>query len=307
VLSRLARQPVKGDGSEASFTEITEAAAEMLEAERVSVWLFEADRNAICVADLFDRVEDRHEAGERLSREAAPAYFAALADERALAIDDVQSDPRTAQLRSYWERHRISAMLDAPIRAGGEFVGVVCFEHIGPPHHWTIEEVGFAGSIVDLAAIALESAHRRRAELSMSFLAEAASILSSSLDYRKTIGNVADLTVPALADWCAVDVIEEGEIRRIATRHSLAGRKNCSGARETVSAGMGIQPAGRRCSADRRGKVGFRSNRGDPGHDDDRRRPPPPPRGAGHPILHGRAAACPESDAGRNHVRQRQP
>ncbi|GAB1543320.1 hypothetical protein NUACC21_59940 [Scytonema sp. NUACC21] len=42
-----------------------------------------------------------------------------------------------------------------------------------------------------------------------SFLAQASSILVSSLDYRTTLASVADLAIPTLADWCFIDIIEE--------------------------------------------------------------------------------------------------
>jgi PAS domain S-box-containing protein len=53
------------------------------------------------------------------------------------------------------------------------------------------------------------------------FLSEASAILSSSLDYETTLGNVAQLTVPRVADWCAVDVVDEdGEIRHVVVAHN---------------------------------------------------------------------------------------
>jgi signal transduction histidine kinase len=55
----------------------------------------------------------------------------------------------------------------------------------------------------------------------VSFLAEASSLLASSLDFHTTLGNVARLAVPALADWCIVDLLEEdGSIRQLAVAHA---------------------------------------------------------------------------------------
>ncbi|MGI8550052.1 MAG: ATP-binding protein [Dehalococcoidia bacterium] len=49
-------------------------------------------------------------------------------------------------------------------------------------------------------------------------LAEASILLTSTLDYQATLGRVAQLAVPYLADWCAVHVIEEdGEVRLMGT------------------------------------------------------------------------------------------
>ncbi|MDZ7970229.1 MAG: ATP-binding protein [Nostoc sp. DedSLP03] len=53
------------------------------------------------------------------------------------------------------------------------------------------------------ARIAAQAAEKRS-----NFLAEASSVLASSLDYRTTLTSVAQLAVPTLADWCIVDVIE---------------------------------------------------------------------------------------------------
>lgn len=41
----------------------------------------------------------------------------------------------------------------------------------------------------------------------LSFLAEASKILSSSLDYQRTLRTVAQLAVPRIADWCVVDML----------------------------------------------------------------------------------------------------
>jgi PAS domain S-box-containing protein len=60
----------------------------------------------------------------------------------------------------------------------------------------------------------------KRVQLAESFMAEASRLLASSLDYERTLQRIARLAVPQLADWCAVDVLEEdGEIRRVAVHH----------------------------------------------------------------------------------------
>jgi serine phosphatase RsbU (regulator of sigma subunit) len=51
------------------------------------------------------------------------------------------------------------------------------------------------------------------------FLAEAATELASSLDYQVTLARVAQLAVPAFADWCAIDIVDDGRLRRLAVAH----------------------------------------------------------------------------------------
>ncbi len=56
----------------------------------------------------------------------------------------------------------------------------------------------------ELAAHAEAEAARQRA----TFLAEATALLSSSLDWETTLASLARLAVPAVADWCSVEVPE---------------------------------------------------------------------------------------------------
>jgi PAS domain S-box-containing protein len=52
------------------------------------------------------------------------------------------------------------------------------------------------------------------------YLAEASEVLASSLDYQETLKNLAHLVVPDLADWCAIDMLEEdGSINQLALTH----------------------------------------------------------------------------------------
>ncbi len=65
------------------------------------------------------------------------------------------------------------------------------------------------------ARLEVEHANKR-----LSFLAEASHILSSSLDYEATLRRTAELSVPGMADWCAVDVLTaDGRIERLAIAH----------------------------------------------------------------------------------------
>ncbi|WP_218109754.1 GAF domain-containing protein [Oligoflexus tunisiensis] len=59
------------------------------------------------------------------------------------------------------------------------------------------------------------------ADTRFKFLADASQLLSSSLDYETTLSNVAHLSVPVCADWCAIDILEDGgNIRRLAVVHT---------------------------------------------------------------------------------------
>src|SRR6185436_19291719 len=59
----------------------------------------------------------------------------------------------------------------------------------------------------------------RRHEQS-TFLARASAVLGASLEYQDTLAKVANLAVPYIADWCAVDLVtDSGHIERLASAH----------------------------------------------------------------------------------------
>ena len=55
----------------------------------------------------------------------------------------------------------------------------------------------------------------------LSFLAEASVLLTESFDYLTCLEQLAQLSVPRIADWCSIDVLEDdGSLRRLAVVHS---------------------------------------------------------------------------------------
>ena len=100
---------------------------------------------------------------------------------------------------------------------------------------------GGDGVILGLGAVVVEITARKRAEaereralaaerqaraeaetaaMRAGFLAEASVTLDRSLDYLATLSGVADLAVPRIADWCAVDVHAGGRLRNVAITHA---------------------------------------------------------------------------------------
>jgi PAS domain S-box-containing protein len=60
----------------------------------------------------------------------------------------------------------------------------------------------------------------KRTQIAESFMAEASRVLASSMDYTDTLQRIVELAVPQIADWCAVDLLDEdGGIRRVAIHH----------------------------------------------------------------------------------------
>jgi PAS domain S-box-containing protein len=74
-----------------------------------------------------------------------------------------------------------------------------------------------AGEVVLAISVMEDVTDRMRAERAERFLSQASKLLAASLDYPTTMRRVADLAVPEVADWCAVDVLDDrGALRHVA-------------------------------------------------------------------------------------------
>ena len=75
----------------------------------------------------------------------------------------------------------------------------------------------FTGVVHDLTDRRLRDLERDRRLEQESFLAQAGMTLASSLDYEETLGEVAYLAVPDLADWCSIELLDDhGRIVNVA-------------------------------------------------------------------------------------------
>ncbi len=158
-------QPLYSGDISAAFSEITKTAVHTLEVERASVWLYNSDRSKIHCVKLHELSTQRYSEGMELAAVDYPAYFLALELERAIAVDNAYTDPRTQEFSaSYLVPLEITSMLDVPIRLGGNTVGVLCLEHVGLPRHWKLEEQNFASSLAHTATLAMEARNRKQAE-----------------------------------------------------------------------------------------------------------------------------------------------
>lgn len=103
------------------------------------------------------------------------------------------------------------------------------------PREFTEEDRDFGLGLARLCSQAMERARlyeaertarsaAERAQARDRFLADAGSALAGSLDWEVTLGRVADLAVPSLADWCFVDVLgDDGALRRVVVAHAFPG------------------------------------------------------------------------------------
>jgi PAS domain S-box-containing protein len=155
--------------------------------------------------------------------------------EGTIRIDDVKKDPRYGKWSPYYgmpEGHLpVTSYLAVPvISRSGEVIGGLFFGHpeagvFTEREQRTVEGLASQAAVsVDNARL-FDAAQKARAQSEIaerrsSFLAAASELLASSLEYETTLASVARLMVPHLADWCAVDILDEDRtIKRLAVAH----------------------------------------------------------------------------------------
>jgi len=100
----------------------------------------------------------------------------------------------------------------------------------GETRHWVSSFTpvrGLDGELLGVSVVVIDITERRQlleaeraARARADFLAHAGATLDASLDYEQTLRNVADIAVPAIADWCTIRMLDaEGELRHVATWH----------------------------------------------------------------------------------------
>jgi PAS domain S-box-containing protein len=76
------------------------------------------------------------------------------------------------------------------------------------------------GNIIGAAVIARDISAYKQTAIDEQFIAQASTLLASSLDYNQTLQSIAKLAVPDLADWCAIDLLnEKGEVDQVTVAH----------------------------------------------------------------------------------------
>ncbi len=147
-----------------------------------------------------------------------------------LVAESVHTIPMLEERADAYRAEGIQSMLAAPMQIAGHGTGTLVF-YFRVAHAFADIEVQTSRALAQLAAAAITTAElydlqqqsRERAERAnrqAGFLAEASAALASSLNYEATLRTVAELAVPHIADWCAVDIVnEQGQVERLAVAH----------------------------------------------------------------------------------------
>jgi len=147
-----------------------------------------------------------------------------------LVVPDVAAAATLANRQAAYAAEGVRALLAVPLHIRGSWSGSLVFYYRSVQHfdHIRMETAAALGNLCAVAISTAELyeeqlAQRERLERShrqATFLAKAGVILGGSLDHEATLTAVAQLAVPDIADWCAVDMADEqGRLTRLGTAH----------------------------------------------------------------------------------------
>jgi PAS domain S-box-containing protein len=196
-------------------TKILDLASEVIEAEAYAVWR------------TYDLKAWKIVAARGLSpsymETTLPAAGASGLTSAPVVIEDVRSHPLVEQRRREYRSEGIASLLVVPLLIQGRPEGTITF-YWKTPHNTPPEDVQYASTLANLAASAINTAELYEDRVNQArrsrFMAEASTLLASSLDYEETLKQVAKMAVPTIADWCSVGVLEKGRLSRTAVAHN---------------------------------------------------------------------------------------
>lgn len=196
-------------------------ARETVSADGYAVWRLDPGRRAWVIA--------RH-AG--ISDEFAETIVSVPADRvqetEPIAAEDILELPVLDGRRAAYVKEGLASLLVIPLPIDGDAAATLVF-YYRSRHTFAADEIEVARALGHLAGAAIRTAdlhsQQVRGEQQAQFLARAATALAGSLDYHETLKTVAQMAVPQIADWCAVDIINPaGDLEQLALAHTDPAR-----------------------------------------------------------------------------------
>ena len=210
VLTRGSERLLTTLSADSIVQQVLDLAKDVIPASGYAVWLLRG--TSWCVAGSFGL-------SEAFTRITLPRNQRIKFDGPVVA-EDVKELPGLGSRSDDYEREGIRSLVSIPLAVRGETAGSIVFYYRAPRARHELE-LRVAMALGHLAAAAISNAElyseQRRTADRAAFMAEASACLSS-LNCEESLHRLAELAVPRVADWCAVDLREDdGSVRRLAT------------------------------------------------------------------------------------------
>ncbi|MBN2661656.1 MAG: PAS domain S-box protein [Tannerellaceae bacterium] len=147
---------------------ITSKLAQIMQVDRISVWLLSIDNTKLQRRMLYDAVSGSDSQIEVLETADISSYFEALRKDSQIDAEDAQNDSRTRGLNeNYFIPLQITSLLDSAIQQDGQLIGVLSVEHRGPIRKWETDEKSFLSAITNLVGQIFSDIERKKAEMAL--------------------------------------------------------------------------------------------------------------------------------------------
>ena len=174
----------EGKIDEAVF-EILESSSRAMNTARVNAWVFDEGRTEIQCIGNFDARENKLVPQTSLPRIAMPVYFHLFETEKIIITSDAFHEPKTAELLEFYLKpHDIQSLMDIPVRIEGEMIGVICFEHVGSPREWTLQEQKYGLVAAQMVSLTIETHNKIIAKQALEVSLTEQSILMQEVHHR---------------------------------------------------------------------------------------------------------------------------
>lgn len=174
----------EGKIDEAVF-EILESSSRAMNTARLNAWVFDDKKTEIQCIGNFDARENKLVPQTSLPRIAMPKYFHLFETEKIIMTSDAFNEPKTAELLEFYLKpHDIQSLMDIPVRIEGEMIGVICFEHVGSPREWTLQEQKYGLVAAQMLSLTIETHTKILAKQALEISLTEQSILMQEVHHR---------------------------------------------------------------------------------------------------------------------------
>ncbi len=187
-LDDLSGKAVQGKPLHEALTEIASRISKYMSISRLNVWIFKTGPRGLCIECLCDydsRTPGTENEPFQLYEQDIPTYFKHLRKDSVIPVYDILNDPVCAEFKeSYSIPYGIKSLMDIPLRADGELMGVICFEDTERHRNWTEEEQNFGWAISQVMSSIIVSEQRQQHQIQLAKTLEKNELLMSEVHHQ---------------------------------------------------------------------------------------------------------------------------
>ncbi len=186
TIENLSRSRKIRDGEiEKAIYEILESSSRAMQSTRVNAWIFDEHKTEIQCVGNFDARVNKLVPQSALPRIAMPFYFKLFETEKIILTRDAFNETITAELYDFYLKpHDIQSLMDIPVRIEGEMIGVICFENVGAPREWTLQEQKYGLVAAQMLSLTIESYNKRKAMQALEVALNEQTVLLQEVNHR---------------------------------------------------------------------------------------------------------------------------